>query len=229
MDGGSEDGSAEIIQRHAHSLDRFESGPDSGQAGAINRALSESSGEIMGWLNSDDVLLPGALAYVARYFAENPETELVYGHRVMIDELGRDIGLWITPRHSPESILWFDFVPQETAFWRRRLWDRAGGIDESFHVAFDWDLFLRFHFARAQTKRLPRFLGAIRLHAGQKTRVHHLQAQRELASIRDRWHGRPVSLEEAHAKVDLYRLKSLPLYAAQRVAMKLPRPRLTYS
>ena len=228
-DGGSTDGSAEIIGRHAHRLDRFESKPDGGQASVINHALGESSGEIMGWLNSDDFLLPGSLAYVGRYFAAHPEVDLVYGHRVMVDERGRDIGRWVMPRHTSESVLWFDFIPQETAFWRRRLWDRAGGIDESFHVAFDWDLFIRFHFAGARTVRLPRFLGAIRLHPGQKTQSCAELAQRELREIRERWHGRPVTLDEAHARVDLFRLKSVPPYLAHRVAMRLPRPRVTYS
>ena len=95
----------------------------------------------MAYLNSDDLLLPGALSYVARFLHNHPEVDLVYGHRVLIDELGREIGRQVIPRHSDRVLSWADFIPQETAFWRRAAWDRAGGtIDESFRYAIDWDL-----------------------------------------------------------------------------------------
>jgi carbamoyltransferase len=222
MDGGSSDGTAEILERHRNRLHHFESGPDQGQASAINRGFGYTSGEIMGWLNSDDLLLPGSLAYVAGTFAKHPEIDLVYGHRVLIDEQGRDIGLWVTPPHTVDTLRWFDYLPQETVFWRRGLWERAGGIDESFGVAFDWDLFLRFQERGARIRRLSRFLGGFRLHPKQRTRVHHDAAQEELAAIRERWNGRHVELDEARSRVDRLRLRSLPYYAWHRCASRMP-------
>jgi glycosyltransferase involved in cell wall biosynthesis len=217
MDGGSTDGSVETIGRHRGRLHHFESKPDAGHAAAINEGFTHCSGEIMAWLSADDLLLPGALAYVARYFAEHPDVDMVYGHRIILDEAGRDIGLWVTPRHRRQTLLWFDYLPQETAFWRRRLWDRAGGIDESFSVAFDWDLFLRFQEMGARIVRLDRLLGAFRVHPDQQSERHREQALMQLAAIRDRTHGRPVTLAEAKARVDAVRLRSVPLYARYRL------------
>jgi glycosyltransferase involved in cell wall biosynthesis len=222
MDGGSDDGTQEVIERYADRLHHFESGPDSGQAAAINAGFAHSDGEIMGWLNSDDLLLPSALAYIAQMFVQHPEVDLVYGHRILLDERDRDVGLWVTPAFSPDLIRWFDYLPQETVFWRRRLWERAGGIDETIDVAFDWDLFLRFQESGATIRRLPRFLGAFRLHPGQRTRVHHDAAQHELAAIRERWNGRTVGLDEARSRVDGVRLRSLPHYVWHRVSSSIP-------
>jgi carbamoyltransferase len=226
MDGGSSDGTAEILERRRDHLHHFQSAPDEGQGSAINSGFVRSSGEIMGWVNSDDLLLPGSLAYVALIFDRHPDVDLVYGHRILIDEEGRDIGIWVTPPHRPDSIRWFDFLPQETAFWRRRVWDRVGGIDESIGVALDWDLFLRFQEAGAKIRRLPRFLGAFRLHAGQKTRVHQEVALAELAEIRDRCAGRHVDLDEARSRVDRLRLQSLPHYLWHRCAASLSTRRI---
>jgi glycosyltransferase involved in cell wall biosynthesis len=222
MDGGSSDGSAELVSGYRDRLHHFESGPDAGQGAAINGGFDRTDGEIMGWLNSDDLLLPGSLAYVADFFDANPDVQMIYGHRVLIDEAGRDIGLWVTPPHSPDLLRWFDYLPQESAFWRRSLWKTAGGIDESIDVAFDWDLFLRFQAEGARMRRVSRFLGAFRLHPEQRTRIHDERAQRELAEIRRCWHGRDVDLDEARSRVDGVRLRSLPHYARHRLAHAVP-------
>ena len=101
----------------------------------------------MAWINSDDFYLPGALAFVADYFAWHPDVDVLYGHRVLVDEQSREIGRWFLPKHDPEVLRLNDFVPQETLFWRRRIWDRVGGIDPSYKFALDWDLLLRFQAA----------------------------------------------------------------------------------
>jgi glycosyltransferase involved in cell wall biosynthesis len=222
MDGGSRDQTMQILERYRVNLHHFESSPDRGQASAINGGFEHCNGEIMGWLNSDDVLLPGSLAYVADAFAKNPAVDLIYGHRILLDEEGRDIGLWVTPPHSADSLRWFDFIPQETVFWRRRLWERAGEIDESIGVAFDWDLFLRFQETGAEIRRVSRFLGGFRLHPKQRTQVHHDAAQHELALIRERWNGRRVDIDEARSRVDGLRLRSLPHYVWHRCASRIP-------
>ncbi|REJ66512.1 MAG: glycosyltransferase [Planctomycetota bacterium] len=169
-DGGSTDGSREVLQRYDQQLTDWHSGPDGGQAQAVNDGLRQSRGEIMAYLNSDDLLLPGSLAYVADYFAQHPEVDVVYGHRVLINETGSEIGRWVLPAHDNETLAWVDYVPQETMFWRRRAWEAVGStIDESFQFALDWDLILRFRAAGLRFVRLPRFLGAFRVTDTQKT------------------------------------------------------------
>jgi glycosyltransferase involved in cell wall biosynthesis len=229
MDGGSSDQTGGILARHRPRLHHCQSVPDDGQATAINRGFEHTNGEIMGWLNSDDLLLPGSLAYVASVFESHPDVDVIYGHRIMLDEQGQDIGLWVTPPHSADSLRWFDFLPQETVFWRRRLWERAGSIDEGIGIAFDWDLFLRFQESGARIMRVSRFLGGFRLHPEQRTQVNHSAAQGELATIRTRWNGRPVDLDEARARVDGVRVRSLPHYVWHRLASSIPIRRMPVS
>ena len=145
QDGASSDSTKTILEDWAKRGLSFNSEPDTGQANAINRGFAHVDGEIMAWLNSDDMLLPGSLEAVARVFQSHPEVDVVYGHRINIDANGREIGRWIMPKHKDEILTWADYIPQETMFWRRSIWDAAGGeLDESFRFALDWDLILRF-------------------------------------------------------------------------------------
>ena len=195
QDGGSKDRSAEIIAEHAAGLQHWESAPDRGQADAVQRGFTHLADalapeDIMAWLNSDDLLAPTALRYVAEYFARHPEVDVIYGHRIIIDEEDRDVGRWLMPRHRPETLEWIDYVPQETMFWRKRAWDLVGGIDASFQFALDWDLLARFHQARCRMVRVPYFLGAFRVHAEQKTsQAIHTTGAEEMRRIRRRFHG----------------------------------------
>jgi GT2 family glycosyltransferase len=170
QDGGSTDNSLEVIRQYEGQLAHWESHADGGQAIGINRGMQHATGKIMAFLNADDLLLPGSLAYVAAFFQKHPDVDVVYGHRLLIDEKGLEIGRWVLPAHDDNAIAYADYVPQETMFWRRRAWEKVGGqLDESFRFALDWDLILRFRSAGMQFVRLPRFLGAFRITAEQKT------------------------------------------------------------
>jgi glycosyltransferase involved in cell wall biosynthesis len=169
---------------------------DHGQADAIVKGFAKTSGgtdDIMAWINSDDFYLPGALAYVADYFARHPEVDVLYGHRVLVDEQSREIGRWFLPKHDPEVLRLNDFVPQETLFWRRRLWDKVGGIDPSYKFALDWDLLLRFQATGAKIVRVPYFLACFRIHPAQKTSAAmHTVGQKEIDHLRARTQGREI-------------------------------------
>jgi GT2 family glycosyltransferase len=190
MDGGSTDGSVEIIRRHAGRLAHWTSGPDGGQAAAIAAGFRLATGEIMAWLNSDDLLLPGALGRVGRAFAAEPDLGFVYGGRQVIDADGR-----LLRTYHPPSVLhrfYFSFgqwVPQECAFWRRSLYDRAGGMDESKFFALDLSLFMRM-WGRGRWKKLDALLGAIRVHPDTKTSRHDDVMMKEAEALR-REHGIP--------------------------------------
>ena len=199
QDGGSQDGSVEVLKGCEDRLAHWESAPDTGQADAINRGMDRATGEIMAYLNSDDVLLPGALQYVARYFQRHPEVDVVYGHRVLLDQKDREIGRWVLPRHNDDVLSWADYVPQETLFWRRRIWEATGGTLEDFKFALDWDLLLRFRDAGANIVRAPRFLGGFRVHPAQKSQTMVEQGKegaREIARIRRRELGHVPDREE---------------------------------
>jgi GT2 family glycosyltransferase len=220
QDGGSTDETVAVIRRYAARLAHWKSTGDAGQADAIVRGFSHSEGrpdDLMMYLNADDILMDGAVRFVAEYFARHPETDVVYGHRVLMDEDGSQVGRWMTPRPACDDLSLHDFVPQETLFWRRRIWDRVGGIDASFKFALDWDLLLRLRSAGARFDRLPWFLGGFRLHAGQKTNTR-LQDDGipEMDALRSRTLGRTPTHDELHLAMRRAQLDSALVYALFR-------------
>jgi hypothetical protein len=138
----------------------------------------------MAYLNSDDTLMPGALAYVANFFLANPDVDVVYSHRIYIDSDGLEIGRAILPPHDAQALKWADYIPQETLFWRRRVWDAVGPVDESFTFALDWDFILRAQAAGFKFVRLPRFLGCFRVHDAQKTAAWREVGEKEMQRLR---------------------------------------------
>jgi glycosyltransferase involved in cell wall biosynthesis len=169
-DGLSIDGTVERARRAAAGVGRVVSSADEGLASAVNQGFSQVRGDVLGWLNADDLLLPGALRHVARFLEARPDVDAVYGHRVLVDENGDEVGRWLLPPHDDRVLSYADYVPQESLFWRREAWERIGArLDESFRFAVDWDLLLRLRDSGARFARLPRFLGAFRVHPQQKT------------------------------------------------------------
>ena len=226
QDGGSDDETADVLARHRAALAHAASEPDGGQGDAINRGFAHTDGEIMAYLNSDDLLLPGSLAYVARHFDEHPEVDVVYGQRLMIDEHDRQIGRWVLPPHDDRTLTMKDYVPQETLFWRRPAWERAGGqIDASMRFAIDWDLLLRLRDSGARMRRLPRYLGAFRVHEDQKTAREHEALLAESDALRRRALGRAMSEEEADVQVQPFLRRHVGYHTAYALAERLPLPR----
>ena len=199
-DGASTDESVPILQSHDHQLHAWVSEPDGGQADAIVRGFNKSEGDandLMAWINADDHYLPGAIPFVRQFFADHPEVDVVYGNRVLINDAGEEVGRWHLPPHDNEVLKLYDFVPQETLFWRRRIWQKAGGIDPEFRFALDWDLLLRFQTAGAQMVHIPRFLAAFRLHASQKSAAQiGSVGQAEIDRLRRRTFGRDLAPAE---------------------------------
>ncbi|WP_370691361.1 glycosyltransferase family 2 protein [Bradyrhizobium sp.] len=199
QDGGSSDGSIDILERYGDKIS-WRSAPDDGQADAINQGFAGLDCEIMAYLNSDDILLPGALACIANFFKARPEIDIVYGHRIFVDYAGSEIGRAILPAHSSEALRYAGYVPQETMFWRRRVWDAVGPMDTKFQYALDWDFMLRAHAAGFKFARLRRFLACFRVHDAQKTTKNYELGRKEMQSLRLRNLGYvPSQLEISNA------------------------------
>lgn len=193
QDGDSTDDTRTILEPYHHQC-KIASQPDEGQAHAINLGFQQTTGQIMAWLNADDMLLPGTIAYVTNFFLQNPDVDVIYGHRIMVNESDHEVGRFILPTHDDTILFWGDYVPQETLFWRRSLWEKVGGyVDESYQFAMDWELLMRFQRAGAKFARLPRFLGAFRVHPDQKTLALNHVGVREMARLRQTQHGRNLS------------------------------------
>lgn len=225
-DGGSTDQSGEILKTHESKLHAWTSEPDGGQADAIAQGFAKSSGadeDLMAWINADDHYLPGTINFVREFFAQHPHIDVLYGNRVLINETGAEIGRWHLPPHDDEVLKLYDFVPQETLFWRRRIWNKVRGIDPKFHFALDWDLLLRFQAAGANFLHVPRFLAAFRLHLNQKSAAQiGSTGQSEIDQLRRRTLGRDISPSElTHSPViETYLRRSARRQLAARIGLR---------
>ena len=171
MDGGSSDGSVEIIRRYQDRLAYWASEPDNGQSSAINKGFTHGKGTIVAWLNADDLLAPSAVSIAVRFLEAEPDVGLVYGDRVEIDAKGNTIAYLRCPPHDPEMFRKDVTLPQETAFFRREVFKGSGGLDESLHFAMDLDLWCRI--ARvARMRHIPAFLACFRRHKHSKSVVY---------------------------------------------------------
>ena len=172
FDGGSDDDSAAIIARHAAAIDHWQTAPDGGQAAAISAGFTRSTGDILVWINSDDLIAPGAVARVRRAFAEHPEWDVLTGYSVFLDEAGVVTRVNLIEGESP---VWLErgilHVCQPTCYFRRRLYEQVGGIDRHLHCLLDTELWLRFFAAGARWGHVPAVLGGFRQHALMKGRT----------------------------------------------------------
>lgn len=169
VDGGSNDGSLEIIQRYTDRLAWWVSEPDQGQTDAINKGFGVAKGDIFGWLNSDDVYLPGAVSEAVAFLQEHKETGMVYGDANLIDGGGRVIGRFPAAQTDYRLLRrGYVHIPQQAAFFRAHLWKQVGPLDPTFYFAMDYDLWVRL----AKISRLhyhPRLWANFRLHGDAKS------------------------------------------------------------
>ena len=169
MDGGSRDGSAELIRQYADRLAWWVSEPDKGQTDAINKGFGRATGEILAWLNSDDTYEPGAIRAAVDYLQAHPEVGMVYGDCNFIDEQGRIIGKFGAAQTSYRRLRQgYAHIPQQTMFFRADLWKQVGPLDPSFYFAMDYDLWTRIA-AKAEIKYVPQTWANFRLHTSGKT------------------------------------------------------------
>jgi hypothetical protein len=170
IDGGSTDGSLEIIKRYQDRLHCWVSEPDGGQADAIAKGFARSTGEIMGWLNADDLLLPGALATVAQTFSRSRDIQMTYGGTVVINEWDQMQGIRMQAPARFETLYYGgQIINQEAVFWARTLYNRVGGLNSQLQYALDYDLWIRMS-RLTMPHHVPVILAAFRQHPSQKSR-----------------------------------------------------------
>lgn len=192
VDGGSTDGSVEIIRRYEKFLAFWVSEKDRGQGDGLNKGFGRASGEILAWLNSDDLYIPGALHKVARWFSEESRADVVYGNLYRIDSDDRIIEeTRLTPFIARGYLYGGCDLPQPSSYWRRRIWDAVGGVDPEFVYHVDTDLFFRFVLAGGRFVFLREFLACFRLHPASKTSTIWHVRREDALKIRTKYLPRP--------------------------------------
>ncbi len=169
VDGGSTDGTVDIVKKYESRIAWWVSEKDKGQTDAINKGFARATGEILAWINSDDMYEPGAVSAAVKYLQEHPEVGMVYGDCNFINETGKVIGRFNAIQTSYRLIRQgYVHIPQQTMFFRADLWKQAGPLDPSFYFAMDYDLWTRIS-ARSEIKYVPQTWANFRLHTSGKT------------------------------------------------------------
>lgn len=194
IDGGSDDETVSILKRYNSRLSWL-SEPDGGQADAVNKGLERASGEIIGWLNSDDVYYPGTIRAVRNYFGRHPGIDVVYGDGHHIDTDGHIIEAYYTESWDPQRLQDICFLCQPTVFFRRRVVERCGPLDADLQYCMDYEYWLRLRDLGMRFGYLRRYLAGSRLYAdtktlGQRVPVHaeiNRMLRSRLRRVPDRW------------------------------------------
>jgi glycosyltransferase involved in cell wall biosynthesis len=193
VDGGSTDGSTEIIKQYASQLTWWVSESDQGQADAINKGFAHANGEIFAWLNSDDTYQPDAISQAVASLLAHPEASLVYGDANLIDEQGNIIGRFPSHQTDLQRLLRGSVhIPQQTTFFWSRIWKQVGTLDPSFQFAMDYDLWVRLAKV-APLVYVPRLWANFRLHSEGKSVTMDDRCYPEMIRVYQREGGGRIS------------------------------------
>jgi glycosyltransferase involved in cell wall biosynthesis len=201
IDGGSTDGSLDILKSYGEQI-RFVSERDRGQSDALNKGLNLITGDIVGWLNSDDVYKQDAFSHVLPMFDE-PNVKWIYGMVDVIDEQGNEIRKWVTklknrrlPKLTFNQLLQTNWISQMGVFWRRDFLASVGGLQTNYHLAMDYDLWLRF-WRQCPGIYLDQTIASFRLYETSKSGGQYRQQLSEAYEIAKRHAGRSYPLDLA--------------------------------
>lgn len=186
MDGGSSDGSVDIIRKYEENTTFWRSRPDEGQSSAINEGINWATGDIVCWLNSDDRFTDNALHTVCRFFRERPELDIICGAASAVSPDGKELYVKNVPDLQLDRMLeWRTYLPQPSCFFRRDAFLFVGGVDESLHFQMDYDLWLKFAKAEMSFLSVPDVLSNYTVHPSAKTSdpANSLAAYREYVKV----------------------------------------------
>lgn len=189
FDGGSTDGTLDILKQYSDRV-RWFSEPDQGQADAINKGITATSGEVIGWINSDDIYYPGTIRTIAEYFSAHPDMDVVYGMADHIDVTDYPSEPYPTEPWNLARLQETCFICQPAAFFRRSVVDRHGLLDVGLQYCMDYEYWLRLSTAGVHFGYLERKLAGSRMYANNKTLSARVQVHAEINDMFRRRFGR---------------------------------------
>lgn len=170
MDGGSTDGSVEIIKKYESRLTYWISETDRGQSHAVMKGFEKGTGELFAWVNSDDVLFPGSLKTIAESYLAGERPDIIHTNICYIDSQGNITRFVRVPRQNRFFFcrgVWYGQAP--TVFFKSSLFHNVGGLNEDYHLSMDFDIWVRMIATGAHIVHIPRYLGGFRWHESSKT------------------------------------------------------------
>lgn len=218
IDGGSTDDSVDIIRKHEKDISYWISEKDNGQSHAINKGFSRATGDIVAWLNSDDMYLPGTLHYISNIFNKsNHAQHIVFGNCIHLKEKNCSVsGSNVALKHQILDIELVDYIIQPSCFWKRTVLDVVGPLDEKLHFGFDWEWFIRANRKKVVFQAVERYLAIYRKHDAHKTGIGGDIRIKELAEIYTKYHSSHLSDEY------LYYKNNIRIQQAKRILKRLP-------
>jgi glycosyltransferase involved in cell wall biosynthesis len=208
MDGGSQDDTLDIIRKYESHISYWESKKDNGQASAINRGFSIASGEIIAWLNSDDMYLPGTLQLVSGIFSKGQiqnDLRIIFGNCLhLYEEQFAARGSNVKYRHQVSNIELCDYIIQPSSFWTRAAFEATGALREDLSWGFDWEWFIRAKKRSVLFHPVDDFLSVYRIHSKHKSGSGGYERMHELAGIYREYH--PKKVARAYVKMNTCRI-----------------------
>ena len=179
FDGGSSDGTVDILKRYDTDI-QWVSQKDKGQADAVNQGIQATSGEIIGWINSDDIYYPGTIRTVIEYFSAHPDVDVVYGMADHIDLNDRPFESYPTEPWDFDRLQWHCFICQPATFFRRSVVERYGLLDTKLIYCMDYEFWLRLGSAGVRFGYLEKKLAGSRMYAENKTQAARVKVHKEI-------------------------------------------------
>ncbi len=201
IDGGSDSDTIDEITKREGFLSYWVSEPDQGQTDALIKGFDVATGGIYGWLNSDDILLPGSLKAVASKFDSDNHLDLVYGDMLVIDRENKIIKQQREMDFDIEVLLWvYNYIPQPSTFWTKKIYNRVGGLDRYKQCAMDFDLWMKMLKVGGKFEHIDQYLSCFRFYEEQKNQRYRKISDLEDQEIRDNYLSRNPSQFEVNIK-----------------------------
>lgn len=211
IDGGSTDNTVDIIKKYEDKIAYWVSEPDKGQSHAINKGFEKATGDIIGWLNSDDMYMPNCLAFIANHI-DTQSLKVCFGNCLQYKE--EAIGLFAAGSNVAKAAVThelgkIDFIIQPSTFWNKKTWEHVGNLREDMHFAFDWEWFLRAKNKNVKLEPIEKCLSMYRIHTAHKTGNGGKKRQEEILNVYKEYNEHMARLYEIvmqQKKVDMTKL-----------------------
>jgi len=235
IDGGSSDNTLEVIDDYSSYIAKWVSEKDKGQAHAINKGFAMATGDVLAWLNSDDMYLPGALNDAISRL-DITRAELIFGNSLLFDiEKESMWGSNVIQEAAFYDLKLVDFIIQPSTFWTRKAWEQVGNLNESLHYTFDWDWFIRAELSGVVFKNTPKYLSLYRVHDSHKTGTGGESRKEEIIKVLEQYNGpsivelcQNIGKKSAYIKQLEYYLKKVKLNSMEKVLLHILFPTLFF-